>query len=278
MRYLSIGDVVGINGINILKKYLPLLIEENNIDFVIVNIENIADGLGVNSDSFNAISLIDGIDCFVLGNHTWDKPDIIKYINNKKVVRPYNYGKMPGSGYRYFKKDDYDIFVIQLMGEVYIHNKVENPFKFFNKVLTEIDEYIKKNNQYKDENMKEYIKKENIIILLDFHVEATSEAVFMGYYVDGKVSSVLCSHTHVQTADERILPKGTAYITDIGLTGPYESVLGMNINVAYERFVKNKKAKYELAESDINILCGVIVEIDDNTKKAININRVRIID
>ena len=100
----------------------------------------------------------------------------------------------------------------------------------------------------------------------------------MGYYVDGKVSSVLCSHTHVQTADERILPKGTAYITDIGLTGPYESVLGMNINVAYERFVKNKKAKYELAESDINILCGVIVEIDDNTKKAININRVRIID
>ena len=103
--------------------------------------------------------MIDGIDCFVLGNHTWDKPDIIKYINNKKVVRPYNYGKMPGSGYRYFKKDDYDIFVIQLMGEVYIHNKVENPFKFFNKVLTEIDEYIKKNNQYKDENMKEYKKR-----------------------------------------------------------------------------------------------------------------------
>lgn len=278
MKYLSIGDVVGKDGIDILRKYLPKIINENNIDFVIVNIENIADGLGVDEKSFKEVSLIENIDCFVLGNHTWDNSEVIKSLSDKRVVRPYNYGKMPGSGVRYFKKNNLDIFVIQLMGEVNIHKRIENPFLSLDESLEDIDKYILKHNKYKDENMEEYIDKDNIIILLDFHVDATSEAVFMGYYVDGKVSSILCSHTHVQTADERILPRGSAYITDIGMTGPYESIIGMDIDVAFERFFKGKKAKYEIAKSNTNILCGVIVEIDKKTKKAKEIKRVRIID
>lgn len=278
MKYLSIGDVVGKQGINILKKHLPNLIKENNIDFVIVNIENIADGLGVDEDSFKEIEKISEIDCFVLGNHTWAKQEIIKYISDKRIVRPYNYGGMPGRGIRYFNKNNKDIFVIQLIGRVNIYKKSENPFKYLDKAIEEIDEYIIKNNKYKDESNEEYIKKEEIIILLDFHVDATSEAIFMGYYADGKISSILCSHTHVQTADERILPKGSAYITDLGMTGSYESVLGMNIDIAYKRFVEEKKSKYEISENETSILCAAIVDIDDNTKKAKEIIKVRIID
>ena len=278
MIYISVGDVVGHNGIEILRKHLPKLIEENKIDFVIVNIENIADGRGVDAMSFKDVSDIDGIDCYLLGNHTWDRSEVIKLISDKRMVRPYNYGVMPGRGIRHFNKDNKDVFVVQLMGNVNIYKKVDNAFTSFDNALEEIDEYIEKNNKYKEENQEGYIDRDNIYILLDFHVEATSEAKALGYYVDGKVSSMLCSHTHTQTADERILPKGTAYITDIGMTGPYESVLGMEISVAIDRFANEKKSKYKLSDSETNILEAVIVEIDDESKLAKNIRRIRIID
>lgn len=275
MKYISIGDVVAEDGINTLKEHLPKLINEYNPDFVIVNIENIADGLGVDKKSFEKISSIKGIDCFVLGNHTWDKSEISKYINDPRMIRPYNYGKMPGKGFRHSRKNNKDIFVIQLMGQVYMDKKLNNPFLDLDNALEDINLYIEKNNKYKESNMEEYIDKDDIYILLDFHVGATSEAVAMGYYADGKVSSILGSHTHIQTADERILPKGSAYLTDIGMTGPYESVLGMDIEVAFERFINSKKSKYNASESNTNILSGVCVEIDDKTKKAKAINRIR---
>lgn len=279
MKYISVGDVVGEQGIQFLNKHLPRIIEENNIDFVIVNIENIADGLGVDKSSFKAVSELTDIDCFVLGNHTWDKSEVINCLNDRRVVRPYNYGKMPGKGIRHLKKGLRDIFVIQLMGEVNINKKLKNPFLSFDSALKEIKEYIDKSNQYKDkENDEEYIDENNIYILLDFHVDATSEAIAMGYYVDGRVSSILCSHTHIQTADERILPLGSAYITDIGMTGPYESVLGMDINVAFNRFIKRTKTKYNISTSEAYVLEAVIVDIDDETKKAKTIQRIRIIE
>ena len=275
MKYISIGDVVADEGINTVKEHLPRLINEYKPDFIIVNIENIADGLGVDKESFDSISSIKEIDCFVLGNHTWDKADVSKYINDPRVIRPYNYGQMPGKGFRYYKKDNYNIFVIQLMGQVYIDKKLNNPFLDLDKVLEEIDMFIEKNNRYKDKEMEEYIHKENIYIFLDFHVGATSEAVAMGYYADGRVSSVLGSHTHVQTADERILPNGTAYLTDMGMTGPYESVLGMDIDIAFERFINGKKAKYNASTSKTNILSGVCIEFNDETKKVEQIIRIR---
>ncbi len=278
MRYISVGDVVGIQGINFLKKHLPRLIEEHSLDFVVVNIENIADGLGVDEFSYNEVNQIENIDCFVLGNHTWDKSEVIKCINDNKVVRPFNYGKMPGSGIRHYKKNNKDIFVIQLMGEVNINKKLENPFLSFNIALEEVEEYIEKNNKYKESNFEDYIDKDNIYILLDFHVDVTSEAVAMSYYVDGRVSSLLCSHTHVQTADERILPKGTAYITDMGMTGPYESVLGMDIDVALDRFINKNKSRYGMAKSQSLILEAAFVEIDDFTKRGKDIKRIRIIE
>ena len=275
MKYISIGDVVGDLGIDILEEQLPSLIKEYNPDFVIVNIENIADGLGVDLESFNRVNKIEGIDCFVLGNHTWDKSEVIKVISDPRVVRPYNYGGSPGRGVRHFKKNDKDIFVIQLMGEVNIYKKTDNPFKSLDEALEEVEEIIEKHNEFKDKSMAEYIDKDNIYILIDFHSEATSETIAMGYYADGKVSSILSSHTHIQTSDERILPKGSAYITDIGMTGPYESVLGMDINVAFERFIKDKRTKYEVALSDTKVLSAVFVDIDDETKKAIEIKRIR---
>ncbi len=278
MRYISVGDVVGYQGIEFLKKQLPKLIEENDIDFVIVNIENIADGLGVDDASYSKMLEIENIDCFVLGNHTWDKSEVKKHITEKKVVRPYNYGNMPGSGIRYFKKNNNDIFVIQLMGEVNINKKLENPFTSFDKALDEIDEYIEKNNKFKNLNEEGYINKEKTIVLLDFHADATSEVIMMGYYADGRASSILSTHTHVQTADERILPKGSAYITDIGMTGPYESVIGMDIEVAFNRFIKHTKSKYNVSTSKSNILCAVVIDIDDITKKARDIKRIRIVE
>ena len=192
------------------------------------------------------------------GNHTWDKRDAYNIVLNEKVVRPYNYTNSPGEGVRMFQKNNIKIAVLQLIGRINIRGNFLNPFLQADKAVEKISK------KYSD-----------AIILLDFHSEATSEAIAMGLYMDGKVTTVLNSHRHVQTADEQILKNGTAYITDLGMTGPKDSVLGMKKEVAFKRLIQHEKAPYILSETKQAILSGAVVEIDEKTKKAIKIKRIK---
>lgn len=254
MNILAVGDIVGNIGINELKKRLPKLKEEYNIDFVIVNGENAADGMGITEKNFNDI-IQAGVDSITLGNHTWGKKEIFKFINNPKILRPANYPEgVCGKGYRIYECKGKKIAVINAMGRAEINVQTENPFiivdKIIDKVLSTVD-----------------------IIILDFHAEASAEKKAMGYFLDGKVTAVFGTHTHVQTADEQILPNGTAYITDIGMTGPKDSIIGMDKEVALKRFLTSLPEKYKIAGGEA-IFNAVIFKINDDTNKVEEIKRI----
>ena len=201
MNILAIGDIVGEIGVKKIVKELPKLKEKYNIDFCIINGENSAGGMGITKKIFD--SLINaGADVITMGNHTWGKKDIFSFIDDKRIVRPANYTKgLPGNDYSIVNKNNKRIAVINLIGRTSMGILSENPFIVAN------DIYNKLKNQVD-------------IFVLDFHAEATAEKIAMGYYMDGKYTIVYGTHTHVQTADEQILEKGTAYITDVGMTGP----------------------------------------------------------
>ena len=254
MKILAVGDVIGSAGINELKSRLKQIKEKENIDFVIVNGENSAEGMGITEKNFNDI-ISQGVDVITMGNHTWGKKDIFKFIDNPKIIRPANYPQgVVGKGYNIYKCKDKKIAVINLIGRVDINILTENPFLEAKKII-------------------EKIKNQVDIIIVDFHAEATAEKIALGYYLDGKVTAIYGTHTHVQTADEKILPNGTAYITDIGMTGPEHSVIGMDIKASIKRFETALPERYKIAEGKC-IFNGVIFEIDDKTSKVINICRI----
>ena len=254
MRILAVGDLVGEIGLIKLKEKLPKLIDENKIDFVIVNAENVAGGMGITIKDFNTLDKMK-VNTITMGNHTWGKKDIFTFIDNPKLIRPANYSKgIPGKGYSIYECKDKKIAVINLIGRTDMGVLSENPFLVADNII-------------------EDIKNKADIIVVDFHAEATAEKIAMKNYLDGRVTVVYGTHTHVQTADEKITKNGTGYITDIGMTGPINSVIGMNIEASIKRFVTSLPEKYKLAEGEA-MLNGCVFEIDDKTNKTVSIKRV----
>ena len=255
MKILAVGDIVGEAGVRKLKEELPKIKKEYNIDFVITNGENFAGGMGINERNFNDM-LEAGTNVVTMGNHTWGKKDIFKFIDHPQLLRPANYPKgVVGKGLGIYECKGKKIAVMNFMGRVDINILTENPFIMARDMVNEI--------------------KDNVdMIIIDFHAEATAEKIAMARYLDGKITAIFGTHTHVQTADEQILPNGTAYITDIGMTGPKNSVIGMDAQASIKRFETTLPEKYKLAEGEC-MLNSVIFEIDDETNKAVGITRIR---
>ncbi|MFN3396739.1 MAG: TIGR00282 family metallophosphoesterase [Thermodesulfovibrionales bacterium] len=254
MKVLFIGDIVGKTGRLAVKSLLPLIINKYKIDIVIANGENAAGGFGITekvaSELFNY-----GIHILTSGNHIWDKKESIPYIGKEsRIIRPLNYPPgVPGFGSITWAVRDKKIGIINLSGRVFMSN-IDCPFRVG---LSEI----------------ERLREETNIIIIDLHAEATSEKIAFGYYVDGKVSAVIGTHTHVQTADEKILPGGTAYITDVGMTGPADSVIGIDKEQIIERFLLQMPKKFETAKGG-GIFSAVVIEIEDDSGKASAIKRL----
>ena len=256
MRILAVGDIVGETGVRKLKSELPRIKNTENIDFVITNGENSAGGMGINEKNFNDI-LEAGTDVVTMGNHTWGKKDIFKFIDHKQLLRPANYPKgVVGKGLGIYECKDKKIAVMNFMGRVDINILTENPFLLAKDMVDELQGKVD-------------------IIVIDFHAEATAEKIAMARYLDGKVTCIFGTHTHVQTADEQILPNGTGYITDIGMTGPKNSVIGMDAEVSIKRFETTLPEKYKLAEGEC-ILNAVIFDIDETNNKVTDIKRIYI--
>ena len=257
MNILIIGDIVGISGVNKVKEVLPKFKKDNNIDFVIANGENSADGMGITSKIFKEL-IVSGVDVVTMGNHTWGKKDIFNIIDNKKLLRPANYPKdVVGNGYGIYECNGKKIAVINLIGRASMNVLSENPFI----IVEEIIEKIKDNVD---------------AIIVDFHAEATAEKIAMGYYLDGKVTCLFGTHTHVATADETILENGTAYITDIGMTGPKKSVIGMEIDASIKRFVTTLPEKYKVSEDKVVILNGCILSLNSESCRVEKIDRIKL--
>ena len=254
MKVLTVGDIVGESGLNKLKELLPTIIEKENIDFTIVNAENTSGGMGLTDKDFNVLQKMK-IDAITMGNHTWGKKDIFAFIDNPKILRPANYSKgVPGKGYNIYECKGKKIAVMNLIGRTDMSILSENPF-------TVADELVNK------------LSKEADIIILDFHAEATAEKIAMKNYLDGRVNIIFGTHTHVQTADEEITEKGTGYITDLGMTGPKKSVIGMDVSASIKRFLTSLPERYKLADGPA-ILNGCVFEIDDDTCKTIEVYRI----
>lgn len=254
MKILTVGDVVGKTGIQMLKNNLSKIVKENNIDFIIVNGENAADGMGLTEKLYKEI-LFAGANVVTMGNHTWAKKEIFNFIEDEKIIRPANYSNNnPGKGYRIYKCKNKKIAVINLIGRVTMSVLSENPFLISKQIIEEIKDKVD-------------------MIFIDFHAEATAEKIALSYYLDGEVTAIFGTHTHVQTADEQILKKGTAYITDIGMTGPKYSVIGMDPKASIKRFETSLPEKYRIAEGE-GIFNACIFEVDDVSNKVQKIERI----
>ncbi len=255
MRLLFLGDVVGAGGCEFLLRKLPEFKRKNNIDVCIANGENSAKGNGVTPKSCEMM-LDSGVDMITLGNHTYKRFEIMDYLDgNVPVIRPFNYPEgAPGNGVGIIDKGRYRVAVINMLGTVF-SEPLGNPFAEMDKALKETD------------GCK--------TVIVDFHAEATAEKRAMGFYLDGKVTAVFGTHTHVQTADEQLLPKGTAYITDSGMTGPVQSVLGIEPELTIRKFKTNLPVRFENAVGEY-CMDGVIVEIDEKSGKANSIERVNV--
>lgn len=254
MKILVIGDIIGSSGVKKVIDTIPNFKKENDIDFVIANAENSADGMGITLKIFEDLKKAN-VDVMTMGNHTWGKRDIFNIIDEPQLIRPANYSKgVPGKGYSIYECKGKRIAVINLIGRVDIAVLSENPFLVVKEILKEI-------------------KEKADVIILDFHAEATAEKIAMGYFLDGKVTAIFGTHTHVQTADEKILPMGTGYITDIGMTGPKHSVIGMDIAASLKRFETTLPERYKIASGEC-ILNGVIFEVDDTNYKVKSIKRL----
>ncbi|WP_457640584.1 TIGR00282 family metallophosphoesterase [Persephonella sp.] len=254
MKFLIIGDVIGRTGRNALKEFLPSLLKEEQPDLVIANGENSAGGFGITKKVYDELLSL-GIDVITSGNHIWDKKEVLKFIDQEeRLLRPANYPPSAlGRGYGVYTKDNKKIAVINLMGRVFMGIPLDCPFRKFDEIYEELKDTV------------DYI-------IVDFHGEATSEKMAFGYYVDGRADIVFGTHSHVPTADEQILPKGTAYITDVGLTGAVHSVIGMKIEEPIQKFITGMPIKYEVATKGFLLNC-LIVEIDETETK---IKRVKL--
>jgi len=255
MRLLFIGDIVGRPGRDLIRRGLRALTELHSLDLVVANGENAAAGFGITRDTGDQLFGY-GIDVITSGNHIWDRKETIDYIGAEaRLLRPANFpAGVPGNGsYLARTADGRPVGVINVMGRVFMAN-LDDPFAV---VLREIDA----------------MRHRTRTILVDFHAEATSEKVAMGWHLDGKVTGVFGTHTHVQTADERILPGGTAYITDAGMTGPHDSIIGVEVSAALGKFVTGMPARFETASANPR-LNAVFVEADEKTGKAVSIERL----
>jgi 2',3'-cyclic-nucleotide 2'-phosphodiesterase len=255
MRILFIGDIVGRPGRDLVRVGLAGLVDQHRIDLVIANAENAAAGFGITRDIGD--QLLDwGVDVMTSGNHIWDKKEALDYIGaESRLLRPANYpAGAPGNGSCLARsRDGVSVGVINVMGRVFMP-LVDDPFAV---VLKEI----------------EALRPRARILFVDFHAEATSEKVAMGWHLDGRATAVVGTHTHVQTADERILPKGTAYLTDVGMTGPHDSIIGVETEAALGKFLSGLPARFETATGNPR-LNAVIVEADEQTGRAIDIERL----
>ena len=253
MKILTIGDIVSQVGRNMVFDILDLLAP--TVDFIIANAENASHGRGMSMPVYEELCR-SGIDIFTMGNHTWGCPDIVKVMEySDNLIRPANFeGDCPGEGVAVLTaKNGVRIGVINLIGRTYLA-PAKNPF-------TIADECI------------ERLSGKTKVIMVDFHAEATSEKIALGRYLDGKVSVVFGTHTHVQTADDTILPKGTGYISDLGMTGPSDSVLGMNVGIVVNRFLNGMPQKFEVANGR-GQFCGCIFEVDENTGRTLSTERI----
>ncbi len=256
MKILAVGDLVGENGVRKLKEILPKLRQEAKIDFVIVNAENSAGGMGITTAIFNDLKRLN-VNAITMGNHTWGKKDIFSFIDDELINRPANYSRgVVGKGYHIYKQNGKNICVVNLIGRTDMGVQSDNPFSKMEDILNEV-------------------KGKADIIIVDFHAEATAEKIAMKHFLDGKVTAIFGTHTHVQTADEEVTAKGTAYITDIGMTGPKNSVIGMEVNASIKRFVTSLPERYKLAEGSC-IFNGCIIEINDENCRTISIERINI--
>src|SRR3989304_985908 len=247
MKVLFIGDIIGNPGRKAVREFLNGLIDRNNLDLIIANGENAAGGFGITPDIAEELFSL-GINVITTGNHIWDKKEIIPYIPTQKMLlRPANYPPgVPGFGSAVVSAPSGETLgIINVNGRVFMDALLDCPCRGVDAEL---------------EKMKGKPK----AVFVDFHAEATSEKMTMGWYLDGRVSAVIGTHTHVQTADERILPKGTAFISDAGMTGPIDSVIGMKIEVAIKRFTRQTPHRYVPAEGKERF-CGVVVELDPHT-------------
>jgi metallophosphoesterase (TIGR00282 family) len=255
VKILFIGDIVGRPGRDLVRRGLTTLVEEHAIDLVIANAENSAAGFGITREIGDQL-LEWGVDVMTSGNHIWDKKEALDYIGTEpRLLRPANFpAGAPGNGnYLARTTADVSVGVINVMGRAFMA-PLDDPFAV---VLREI----------------EALRARTRIIFVDFHAEATSEKIAMGWHLDGKVTAVVGTHTHVQTADERILPKGTAYLTDVGMTGPHDSVVGVEIEAALGKFLTGLPARFETATANPR-LHAVIVEADERTGLATDIERL----
>lgn len=257
MNILFIGDIVGRPGRLIVREALPSLVDLHLIDLVVANVENAAAGFGITPDVVS--ELLDlGIDVMTTGNHVWDKREGTVCLDQEPaLLRPANYPpEAPGQGLgKYFTAADLPVVVMNLEGRVFM-GALDCPFR-------------------KADELLEQLGPDHKIILVDFHAEATSEKGALGAYLDGRVSAVIGTHTHVQTADERLLSQGTAFISDVGMTGSQDSVIGIRKDLSIQRFITQMPVRYEIAKKD-PVLCAVVVNIDDQTGKATTIQRVKV--
>ena len=258
LNILIIGDIVGRPGRMAVKDIVPRLKEKEKLHFCIANAENAAGGSGITAKIADELFSC-GLDVLTSGDHIWKQKDIVDYITKTTaLLRPANYPpEAAGNGYGLFplkNNPDIKIAVVNLQGRVFMPPNSDCPFHTINNVLANIS-------------------KQTGIIIVDLHCEATSEKVAMGWHLDGKVSCLFGSHTHIQTADETILPKGTAYITDVGMCGPYDSVIGRRTDRVLSAFITGMPAAFDVAKNDIR-LSGVIVTVDSKTGKALRIKRV----
>lgn len=256
MRILFIGDIVGRSGRQAVARLIPEIQAEFRPDFVVANGENAAAGLGITKET--ALEILDcGVNCITLGNHVWARKEIGEYLNDEpRLVRPANYPDgVPGRGWAvYSSESGSSVGVINLCGRVFM-DCLENPFLAADKIL-------------------ETLTCQTNVILVDFHAEATSEKAAFAWYLDGRVTAVIGTHTHVQTADERILPGGTAFITDVGMTGPVDSVIGLRKELIISRFLTLMPSKFDVAEGEA-LFSAVIMDVDSVTGKALGIKRLQ---
>jgi 2',3'-cyclic-nucleotide 2'-phosphodiesterase len=255
MNVLLIGDVIGKPGRQLLEMFLPSLIQEHNLDFIIANAENIAHGFGVTPDTADQLYRT-GVNILTSGNHIWDKKEILEYISKEnRLLRPANYpANVPGKGFAITEsRNGHKIGVVNLQGRIFMP-PCDDPFAIGMQIV-------------------ERIRRETPIIFVDMHGEASSEKQAMGWYLDGKVSAVYGTHTHVPTADERVLPAGTAYVTDIGMSGPYDSVIGNDKDQIVQKFLDQMPTRFEVAKEN-PILQAMLVRVNPENGHATHMERV----
>lgn len=260
IRILFLGDIVGAPGRAIFQKHIKSLKEKHAIDAVIVNGENSARGRGITSRIVKFFRH-NGVDVITSGNHIWHHREIYEYLQtHDDLLRPENYpSECPGSGITTFNCNGVIVGVVNVQGRVFMRDHLSDPFKTMDSILS-------------------FLRTKTHVIFVDFHAEATSEKIGLAFYLDGRVSALIGTHTHVQTTDERILPKGTAFMTDAGMAGAMHSMLGMKKEPIIQNFITQMPVKFTVEHEGPMIMCGAWIEIDVETGKALDIQRIKIVD